>query len=157
MQFVVTTALYAMFPAFTEVHSPPSLFFFFLDSSSYQQQHQQGVLSQARSAFVSNVLQAYWAIELELPSYFGRTKLFSSNWQQSPKAYADVFEALLGALYRDQGLTACKHFVAKCIFPLKNEAALMATWLSEEKTGLERDETPRDVLVKVRGSEKRSK
>lgn len=90
--------------------------------------------------------QAHWCNELELGAYFFKVR---SN-VGGAKPLADLYEALVGALFLDQGLTACKQFIAKCLFHLKSEAPLMSVWLAEDRTELEKDATPRDVLLPVR-------
>ena len=98
---------------------------------------------------MSNILQAHWSTELELPLYFYKGKSFAAHFKDNPKPYADLFEALIGALFLDQGLGACKQMIARCLFSMKTEAPVMSVWLAEERSALEKDDTKRELLSKV--------
>lgn len=75
---------------------------------------QEGELSRARAALVSNEALARKARELKLQQYivFGPTESANEN-TPSEKAMANVYEALLGAMYLDAGLTPVIAFVER--------------------------------------------
>lgn len=45
--------------------------------------------------------------------------------------FADCFEALIGAIYIDQGLQACRQFYAQCLF--HNDKDLLQMWMAPKK------------------------
>jgi ribonuclease-3 len=74
----------------------------------------EGVLSRARAAAVNTAALAELARELGLGARvrLGRGE-DSSGGRAKPTILADVFEAVLGALYLDGGLAAARDFVAR--------------------------------------------
>lgn len=79
---------------------------------------QEGILTAFRSALVKTTTLAEIAEELELGE-----KLYMSRGEKrtgghhNPSLLADTFEALLGALYLDQGYDAVYSFLEKYLFP----------------------------------------
>ncbi len=74
--------------------------------------HSEGELSKARSAMVSEGALANLARDIELSQFvrLGKGEI-SSGGDQKPRLLAGAFEAIVGALYLDGGLTAAEKFV----------------------------------------------
>lgn len=78
----------------------------------------EGVLTSYRSSLVKTTTLALVARELKLGE-----KMFMSKGEEATGGrendglLADVFEAVIGALYLDQGFTAVKQFLAEQLFP----------------------------------------
>ncbi len=78
----------------------------------------EGVLTSYRSSLVKTTTLAQVARELKLGE-----KMFMSKGEEATGGrendglLADVFEAVIGALYLDQGFTAVKQFLAEQLFP----------------------------------------
>lgn len=72
----------------------------------------EGQLSQIRSKLVDSTSCAHYLQKLLLPEYIllGRGERMSEG-QTKPSILADVFEALLGAIYLDAGLGTTKSFL----------------------------------------------
>jgi len=72
----------------------------------------EGQLSQIRSRLVDTTSCAQYLQKLELPEYIllGRGEQMTEG-KTKPSILADVFEALLGAIYLDAGLTVTKSFL----------------------------------------------
>ncbi len=79
---------------------------------------QEGMLTAYRAALVKTTTLAEIALQLDLGS-----KLFMSKGEEAtggrvnPGLLANVVEAVIGALYLDQGITACQKFIADNILP----------------------------------------
>ncbi len=76
----------------------------------------EGKLSSLRASIVSRGPLARLVDSLGLMPYL-RVGAGVDKSQFSDKARSDLFEALLGAIYLDGGLPACKTFLDKCYFP----------------------------------------
>ena len=78
----------------------------------------EGRLTNLRSALVRTERLAHFATGLELGDYLflGRGEE-ESGGRQRPAILCDAFEALVGALYLDQGLEAARKFVCQIIEP----------------------------------------
>lgn len=72
----------------------------------------EGSLSKLKSVLVSKTQLAKWGKQLGLNKYVFLSKAEeNSGGRKKDSIIAGVFEALLGAIYLDQGLEACKKFV----------------------------------------------
>lgn len=94
-------------------------------------QHDEGPLSQYRSGLVNNRFLAYLTQRLHLDEqlcYADVAELTQGGKEGRRNMLADSFEALIGALYLDQGLEACREFFAGCLFS-ESEADLRRMWL----------------------------
>jgi len=81
-------------------------------------QAQEGRLTQLRSSVVQNPTLAAKACQLGLgPALQVGRGARMEGVQQSERALADLFEALLGAVYIDQGFAACRALVAEIFAP----------------------------------------
>jgi len=89
LNFVVAEKIYQEFPALTE-----------------------GALTVIRTSLIREDTLAHLAAELNLGDYLqlGRGEE-TSGGRQRPSNLADTFEALLGAIFLDQGLTQVKSFI----------------------------------------------
>lgn len=78
----------------------------------------EGALTAYRSALVKTTTLAELALELDLGN-----KLFMSKGEEAtggrsnPSLLADTMEAVIGALYLDQGYEAVKEFLSQLLFP----------------------------------------
>lgn len=88
----------------------------------------EGELSKFRANIVCEASLADFANELNLADYvlLGKGEELSGG-RTRISLLADLFEAFVGALYLDQGLTAVQNFFAKWIFPLLDKEDLMLT------------------------------
>ncbi|HKF38209.1 MAG TPA: ribonuclease III [Ktedonobacteraceae bacterium] len=83
----------------------------------------EGELSDLRAALVKGETLANFAREIELGNFLLMGKgeqgsLMSRGEQGSQRVLASTFEAVLGAVYLDQGLEAVRHFLLPRIEPL---------------------------------------
>lgn len=74
----------------------------------------EGGLSDLRAALVRRETLATFALEIELGNFL----LMGKGEQGSQRVLASAFEAVLGAMYLDQGLEAVQHFLMPRIEPL---------------------------------------
>jgi len=95
----------------------------------------EGVLSQARARAVNTdaLSEHARALGLERALRLGRGELRSGG-RDKVSIQADVFEAVLGALYLDGGIEAARVFVTREFGPVLGEAASV---LRDEKTRLQ--------------------
>lgn len=86
--------------------------------------HPEGLLSQLRSRLVDASSCALYFQKLSLSEYIllGKGEIMSEG-RTKPSILADVFEALLGAIYLDGGLSTVKSFLL-CHFEGEFEAAI---------------------------------
>lgn len=85
-------------------------------------QKSEGEMTKMRANIVCEASLVAFAGELD----FGKYILLGKGEEQSggrkrPSLLADVFEAFVGALYLDQGLSAVQHFLQSYIFPQIDE------------------------------------
>ncbi len=83
----------------------------------------EGGLSDLRAALVRRETLAIFALEIELGNFLLMGKgeqgsLMGKGEQGSQRVLASAFEAVLGAIYLDQGLEAVQHFLMPRIEPL---------------------------------------
>lgn len=91
VQLIVTSHLYKKFP-----------------------NYQEGALTNYRSALVNTAIFADIAQELEIGKFL---RISNENSKQSARRIlANTFEALIGAIYLDQGYNAAEIFISKCLF-----------------------------------------
>jgi ribonuclease-3 len=78
----------------------------------------EGRLTNLRSALVRTERLAHYAVQLNLGEFLflGRGEE-DSGGRKRPAILCDAFEALIGALYLDQGIEAAQKFVQKIIEP----------------------------------------
>lgn len=86
----------------------------------------EGILSRFRSTLVSRKILARVARDLQLGRFLklGQGLQREKGIQQS-KILADAFEALLAAIYEDQGLPAAREFILKHLSPYINPRRLL--------------------------------
>jgi len=78
----------------------------------------EGLLSKKKSAIVSGAVLAGVAKHLKLHLYLIAAKEVDKN---NPALLADVFEALLGAVYLDMGIEKCREILSKFLFSKEDE------------------------------------
>jgi ribonuclease-3 len=78
----------------------------------------EGLLSKKKSAIVSGTALACVAKHLKLHSHLIAAKEVD---KKNPALLADVFEALMGAVYLDMGLEMCREILSKFLFSRENE------------------------------------
>lgn len=75
---------------------------------------EEGSLSKLRSVLVSKLQLAKWGKQIGLGKYILISKAEDySGGRKKDSIIAGVFEAILGAIYLDQGIEACKNFMFK--------------------------------------------
>ena len=121
----------------------------------------EGELTMLRSALINTATLAGFARSLDLGAYIRLSKGDeASNGRQRDALLADTFEALLAALYLDQGLEAAQAFVLPLFerelarieaqgLPLDYKSRL------QQRVQAERNITPRYHTVSVTGPEHR--
>lgn len=94
----------------------------------------EGTLTAVRSSLVRQETLARFAATLELGRYLrlGRGEAAGAG-RERPAVLCDAFEALVGALYVDQGLQAGREFVLRFLEP-EAEAILRAERLQDAKS-----------------------
>ncbi len=78
----------------------------------------EGMLSKKKSAIVSGATLALVAKRLKLHSYLIAAKEVD---KENPALLADVFEAMLGAVYLDAGVEKCREILSKFLFSKEDE------------------------------------
>ncbi|PPC90554.1 MAG: ribonuclease III [Methylobacter sp.] len=132
--FVITHKLYEQFP----------------DAS-------EGVLSRLRANLVNQISLAGLAREHQLGDYLvlGTGELKSGGFRRD-SILSDALEAIIGALFKDQGIDACGRWILGLFEAKLNELSL-ATWQKDPKTQLQeimqarRQELPEYTLVAMSG------
>ncbi len=85
-------------------------------------EYPEGVLTNIRSTIVKTETLASMAESLELGKYLFLSKGEEKGGGRSnPSLLADTFEALLGSLFVDQGLSAVKNFLSHILIPKVSE------------------------------------
>jgi len=117
----------------------------------------EGRLTRYRAALVRTESLAMVAQELHLGEYLQANLGEESPVDgQYPSILADTFEAVIGALYLDQGYQACRDFIHKYLFPHQKEfiTALDAKdpkSLLQEKLQASGQAAPEYTVVKEEG------
>jgi len=118
----------------------------------------EGFLTSLRSAIVNSQTLSSLAENLELQKYLLLSKGEEKNGLQKSKhsILADAFEALVGAIYLDQGKEKAKEFLEKFLFPkveeiLKNKNFKDPKTLFQEKAQAMLNLTPTYQILKEWG------
>ncbi|MCD6412316.1 ribonuclease III [bacterium] len=118
----------------------------------------EGFLTSLRSAVVNSQNLSSLAEKLELQKYLLLSKGEEKNTLQKSKQsiLADAFEALVGAIYLDQGKEKAKKFLEKILFPtieeiLKNKNYKDPKTLFQEKAQAMLNLTPTYQILKEWG------
>jgi ribonuclease-3 len=90
----------------------------------------EGMLSKKKSAIVSGVVLAGVARHLKLHSYLIAAKEVD---KKNPALLADVFEAMIGAIYLSEGVEKCREILLKFLFS-KEEEILQSEIFQNPKT-----------------------
>ena len=116
----------------------------------------QGYMSKLRSYLVKSVSLANYAREIDLPKYIrAGHSLNADQISKSNKILEDVFEALIGAIYLDQGIEIAAEYLTKFLLEdIKNTDLSVLTdpktRLQEEMQAEHRDSV-RYVVIKEEG------
>jgi ribonuclease-3 len=90
----------------------------------------EGMLTKKKSAIVSGSTLAWVAKHLKLHSYLRTAEGVD---KKNPTLMADVFEALIGAVYLDSGIEKCREILSKFLFS-KEEEILQSEIFQNPKT-----------------------
>jgi ribonuclease III len=118
---------------------------------------QEGMLTAYRSALVKTTTLAEVAQELKLGDRLFMSKgEEASGGRHNTSLLANAVEALLGALYLDQGVTAVTRLLEKCLFPkmddiLQKKLYKHAKSLLQEVLQAEGISTPEYIVVDEQG------
>jgi ribonuclease-3 len=108
----------------------------------------EGELSRMRSSIVREPALAHFAKAANLVDYIvlgrGEEKL---SRRQRPALLADLFEAVVGAIYLDAGLDAARAFLDRWMYPYIDDELTMAT--KDHKTTLQEMVQPRSVVYRI--------
>ena len=97
----------------------------------------EGTLSRLRASLVNETSLAELARKHELGNYLnlGSGELKSGGFRRD-SILSDAFEAIIGALFKDQGIDACQEWVSM-IFAEKLNALCADNWKKDPKTQLQ--------------------
>ncbi|MGH8559289.1 MAG: ribonuclease III [Methylococcales bacterium] len=97
----------------------------------------EGVLSRLRSNLVNQAFLAELARNLELGNFLilGSGEMKSGGFRRD-SILSDAFEALIGALYKDQGYEVCKQWVLG-LFANRLKELTLQNWVKDPKTRLQ--------------------
>lgn len=106
----------------------------------------EGELSDLRSGIVTNKMLAHLIENCDIHNFIlcSTKKEYLEDGFQHSHMQADCFEALLGAIYLDQGLNKCRQFLASCLF--KNDPLGEKRWLQAKIHPLQVEETDRHLI-----------
>jgi ribonuclease-3 len=108
----------------------------------------EGELSRMRAAIVREPALAHFAKMANLVDYIvlgrGEEKL---SRRERPALLADLFEAVVGAIYLDQGLAQVRVFLNRWMYPYVNDELTLAT--KDHKTTLQELVQPRSVVYHI--------
>ena len=101
-------------------------------------EHQEGELSKARAAMVSEVPLSKLALELGLDEYMrlGKGEIVSGG-SQKPRILACTFEAVVGAVYLDGGLEGAQNFIKNRLGKLLDGVVNPGQMILDYKTKLQ--------------------
>lgn len=101
-------------------------------------QHLEGKLSKMKSMMVKGTLLVRKAKEIQLGEYLLLSKgEESTGGRNRTSLLADGFEALIGSIYLDGGLSACRHFILDRLRPELEGLELEEAGEKDYKSGLQ--------------------
>lgn len=117
----------------------------------------EGVLSRLRAGLVNQETLAGLARKFQIGDYLrlGSGELKSGGYRRD-SILSDALEAIIGALFKDQGIHACQQFIAR-LFSEKLEALSLDNWQKDPKTQLQelmqskKMELPEYTLISMSG------
>jgi ribonuclease-3 len=97
----------------------------------------EGTLSRLRASLVNETSLAELAREYQFGDYLylGSGELKSGGFRRD-SILSDALEAVIGALFKDQGVAACQDFISR-LFAEKLKALSVANWQKDPKTQLQ--------------------
>jgi ribonuclease III len=97
----------------------------------------EGTLSRLRASLVNESSLAELAREHQLGDYLllGSGELKSGGFRRD-SILSDAFEAIIGALFKDQGITACQDWIGRA-FANKLQSLSVDNWQKDPKTQLQ--------------------
>lgn len=117
----------------------------------------EGVLSRLRANLVNQETLAEVARNLQIGDYLrlGSGELKSGGFRRD-SILSDALEAIMGALFKDQGINACQEFILK-LFAEKIDNLTLDNWQKDPKTQLQelmqskKMELPEYILTSMSG------
>jgi ribonuclease-3 len=117
----------------------------------------EGVLSRLRASLVNQETLAELARKFQIGDYLrlGSGELKSGGFRRD-SILSDALEAIMGALFKDQGINACQQFIIS-LFEEKLEALSLDNWQKDPKTQLQelmqskKLELPEYTLISMSG------
>ncbi len=97
----------------------------------------EGVLSRLRAGLVNQETLADLARKFQIGDYLrlGSGELKSGGFRRD-SILSDALEAIMGALFKDQGINACQQFIIR-LFEEKLDALSLDSWRKDPKTQLQ--------------------
>lgn len=109
---------------------------------NFFQEHDEGVLTQIKSVVVSTSVLADESVRLGLGELYNVGKGVTRKRKLPPSLLANVFEAIVAAVYKDGGLEAARRFVLRNVYHQvlavandrhqKNYKSLLQQWAQKE-------------------------
>eukprot|EP01118_Nematostelium_gracile_P017027 TRINITY_DN7160_c0_g1_i1.p1 TRINITY_DN7160_c0_g1~~TRINITY_DN7160_c0_g1_i1.p1 ORF type:complete len:1059 (-),score=222.82 TRINITY_DN7160_c0_g1_i1:31-3207(-) len=92
----------------------------------------EGDLTLFRSGLVNNKFLAFNAHSMEMDSYllYSESNELMKIGPERQHMLADCLEAVVGAIYIDQGLDQCRRFFAQCVFGSPEDKPFLERWLA---------------------------
>jgi ribonuclease-3 len=117
----------------------------------------EGVLSRLRASLVNQETLAGLARKLQIGDYLrlGSGELKSGGYRRD-SILSDALEAIMGALFKDQGIAACQQFILD-LFAEKLKSLSLDNWQKDPKTQLQelmqakKMELPEYTLISMSG------
>jgi ribonuclease III len=95
----------------------------------------EGSLSRKRASIVNEDRLAELGLQLRLSTFLLVGEREANNrLDQNPRIIASILEAIIGAIYKDQGFAAAFHWVEKLFSPILAQAFAEHDYLSDYKT-----------------------
>ena len=118
----------------------------------------EGSLSRKRASVVNEERLSRLSRDLHLPDYLliGAREV-NNHLQENPRIVASVLEAVVGAIYKDQGFQETFAWVQRIFAPVLDEAFLEHDFVSDYKTRFQEwvqeefKKTPRYIVVSQEG------
>lgn len=121
LEYIVTTKLYLMLP-----------------------EHREGKLTLFRTSLVSNRTLCQLASQIKLDKFIQHADYTDMSKESKIRngILADAFEAILGAIYIDQGFSAARTFYGDCMFSSEEDSDLFELWNTPLRDPLQVKEIP---------------
>jgi ribonuclease-3 len=119
-------------------------------------EYQEGDMTKVKSAVVSRATCARFSLALRLGDFLFLGRGMRPNGELPSNMLADVFEAIVGAIYLDGGMEAARPFIIRCMDPeidrvIKDEANSNYKSLLQQVVQREFGGTPRYQVLDEQG------